>query len=244
MVIQIFYEDCINNTNVSLNSVQKMWIMGKCTQMNIFQWILLTQSCMRKSLLIWSPSSMTWSPDFSFHCVALATLCRISFIWVSGKMDFAPELLANHFRFALKNCSLGELHFQARSPSSFCHLDSTFCSSVTFHFAPLKTADQSSDFIQCHEILRPEGSGKGKLLKWWLFNLQQRVKSWLSLFWVTEIQFWSYRHQESEVEMKEIEKKSSKVQVTGLGYQVPQWTQFMLFKDVCILSRLRSYFFC
>ncbi|RMB99684.1 hypothetical protein DUI87_23686 [Hirundo rustica rustica] len=56
---------------------------------------------------------------------------------------------------------------------------------------------------------------------------------------VTEIQFWSYRNQEPEVEMKEMKQISSKVQATGLGYQVPQWTQFMLFKDVYILSRLR-----
>lgn len=169
------------------------------SSVSVLRWIyssglLLRQSCMGKSLLMWSPSSMTWSPDFSFHCVALATLCRISFIWVSGKRDFATELLANLFSFALKSCSLGELHFQARPPSPFCQLDSTFCSSVTFHFAPFNTVDQSTDFVQCHEILRPKGSGKGKLKEEWLFNLQQGVNSW-PFFGVLELQgpgIWSW----------------------------------------------------
>lgn len=194
-----------------------------------FSRLPLRQSCVGKSLLMWSPSSMTQSPDFSFHCVALATLCRISFIWVSGKMDFATELLANLFRFALKNCSLGELPCQARPSSPFCQLDCTFCSSVTFYFAPFITEDQSSGFIQYNEILRPKGSGRGKLKKGWLFNLQQNF--WhFCLEWQ---KFSSVRDQESGVEMRAMKQIFSQVQVTGLAYQVPQCRYSSYFLNMC-----------
>lgn len=163
------------------------WIQCKKYEswISVLRWIYFSGLLLRqsKSLLMWSPSSMMWSLDFRFHCVALATLCTISFVWVSGKMDFATKLLSNLFRFALKNCSLSELPCQGRPPSPFCQLDSAFCSSVTFYFAPLKTAYQSCDFVQYHEILRPKTSGKGKLKKGWLFDLQQIVNSWLFLEW-------------------------------------------------------------
>lgn len=94
---------------------------------------------MEKSLLIWSPSSMTCSPVFSFYCVVLATLCRI-FSGVSGNMDFAAELLANLSRFPLHNCSLGELPCQSRLPSPHIwQLYYRFCSLIISCFVPFRT---------------------------------------------------------------------------------------------------------